>query len=209
MYFEGTGGNGHPEVFTVGHSNHDEAVFLDLLRGHGIKLLVDVRSSPYSKYTPHFSRDNLEISLEREGLRYLFLGDELGGRPQSLTYYDEAGYVLYGRLAKSKSFQAGIARLLDEARVERAVLMCGEEDPVGCHRRLLVGRVLVERGVSLVHIRGDGALQSEDELCRAEAETKRERSMGQLSLFEFEEEPEWKSIRSVLPKRPPGSSLDS
>ena len=195
------------EIFTIGHSNHDEGVFLDLLSAHGIGVLVDVRSSPYSKYTPHFSKENLELSLKEQGIRYLFLGNELGGRPASMSYYDEAGYVLYGRLAKSKAFQAGITRVLEEAYNGRVVLVCGEEDPTGCHRRLLVGKVLLEHGANLVHIRGDGTLQTEEEVCHAEAEEKQERTHGQLSLFEFEEETEWKSIRSVLPRKPPESSL--
>ncbi len=195
-----------PEVFTIGHSNYEEEVFLELLSAHGIGLLVDVRSSPYSKYTPHFSRENLEISLKRLGIRYLFLGNELGGRPANNAFYDEAGYVLYERLARTKVFQAGIARVLEEARTERVVLVCGEEDPSGCHRRLLVGKVLSEQGARIVHIRGDGTLQTEEELRLAEAEMKKERTQGQMSLFEFEEEPEWKSIRSVLPRKPPESS---
>lgn len=201
--------SGDLEVFTIGHSNHEEETFLGLLEAHGIALLVDVRSSPYSKYTPHFSKENLEISLKKQGVGYLFLGDELGGRPASTAYYDEAGYVLYGRLAKSKVFQAGIVRLLEKARTGRVALLCGEEDPAGCHRRLLVGKVLEEQGIDLVHIRGDGTLQTEMELRRLEAEEKQERSHGQMPLFAFEEEPEWKSIRSVSPKKPPESSLGS
>ncbi len=197
------------EVFTIGHSNHAEEVFFDLLAAHNISLLVDVRSSPYSKYTPHFSKDNLEFSLRGRGIKYLFLGEELGGRPASMSYYDDAGYVLYGRLAKSKLFRAGIARVIEAARVGRVALMCGEEDPAGCHRRLLAGKVLLEYGMNLLHIRGDGTLQTEEELRRLEAREKQERSHGQLPLFEFEEEPEWKSIRSVSPKRPPESSLSS
>jgi uncharacterized protein (DUF488 family) len=197
------------EVFTIGHSNHEEVFFLDLLSAHGITLLVDVRSSPYSKYTPHFSKENLDVALKKRGVRYLFLGDELGGRPASTLYYDASGYVRYDRLAKSKLFQAGIEHVLQEASANRAALLCGEEDPGGCHRRLLVGKVLLDHGVTLFHIRGDGSLQTEEELRRCEAGEKRERSHGQMSLFEFEEEPEWKSIRSVSPKRPPENSLGS
>ena len=192
-------------IYTVGHSNHDEEAFLNLLREHRIGVIVDTRTSPYSKYTPHFSKENLESSLESSGVRYLFLGNELGGRPRSAAYYDEDGYVLYERLAKSKPFRAGIAKVLDEAGRNRVALVCGEEDPSSCHRRLLVGRVLVEEGVTLLHIRGDGSLEYEEDLRRVEAEVKEARKHGQQSLFDLEEEPEWKSIRSVSPRRPPES----
>ncbi len=186
-------------VFTIGHSNHPFEAFLGLLTAPAIDLLVDVRSQPYSRYTPHFTRRFLEPALSGRGVSYRFLGDELGGRPAGAEFYDAAGYVLYGRVARSAPFLAGIERLiamLDEGRV---ALLCSEEDPAGCHRRLLVGRVLAERGVAVTHIRGDGGLQSEDEwAARSEG--------GQLALFEPAEETVWRSTRSVSRRRPPSSS---
>jgi uncharacterized protein (DUF488 family) len=190
-------------VYTIGHSNHAPEVFLELLRAHGIGLVVDVRSSPYSGYAKHFNKDSIQGYLEAAGIRYLFLGDVIGGRPQGDEFYDAEGYVLYGRVAGSGRFQEGLARLLDEAAARRIALMCGEEDPKGCHRRLLVGRVLGERGVSVLHVRGDGRLQSEEELA---AEERFRKTKGQLSLFDVEEPDEWKSTRSVLPNEAPPSS---
>ena len=193
-------------AWTIGHSNHPIDVFLDLLAQHQIAVLVDVRSSPYSGYASHFNKEAIDHALRQRDIRYLFLGDLLGGRAEGEQFYDAAGYVLYAEVARSDKFQQGIRRLLDGVAKHRVALMCGEEDPAECHRRLLVGRVLRERGVCVVHIRGDGRAQSEDDLA---AEEHFRRTKGQLSLFDLEEPDEWKSTQSVLPKNPPPSSSAS
>jgi uncharacterized protein (DUF488 family) len=154
--------------FTLGHSNHTMEAWLALVRQHSIDVVVDTRSSPYSKYVPQFDRELIQRSLEEAGVRYLFLGAELGGRPANPAYYDATGHVLYSRCATMQVFKAAIARL--ETGIEKftVALICGEEDPAHCHRRLLIGRVLAERGHTMTHIRGDGRLES-DETVAAEA----------------------------------------
>ena len=185
-------------IFTVGHSNHELERFVELLDARGVKLLVDVRSQPYSGYTPHFNRRELEVSLPARGIDYEFLGQALGGMPEDAEFYDQHGHVMYSRIAESPAFQDGIAALTERIGRVRAALMCGEEDPRNCHRRLLIGRVLMENGVSVLHILADGTVKSEEELRREEADQDR-----QLSLFPAEENQEWKSTRSVSPKKAP------
>jgi uncharacterized protein (DUF488 family) len=94
-------------------------------------------------------------------MKYVFLGKELGGRPEGSEFYDEGGGVLYDRLAESALFLEGIDRLMEGVKGYRVAIMCGEEDPVKCHRRVLVGRVLEERGVRVKHIRGDGRVEDD------------------------------------------------
>jgi len=178
------------QVFTVGHSNHSAAKFADLLKRHRIELLVDTRSRPYSKHAPHFNVRGIEAILSRDGIGYLFLGRELGGRPEEEKYYDTEGRVDYALVGRSQPFLDGISRLEQEIRTSTVVLLCSEEDPTLCHRRLLVGRALEERGVSLRHIRGDGSI-------RIEGET----DGGQPVLFLETEVSPRKSIRSVSRKR--------
>jgi uncharacterized protein (DUF488 family) len=192
-------------VFTVGHSNHPPEAFLEVLRRHGVEVAVDVRSSPYSAYASHFNKGPLESLLRTAGIKYLFLGDVVGGRPAGDEFYDAEGRVLYDRVAASDRFREGIERLTKGAQTCRLALVCGEEDPTGCHRRLLVGRVLREHGVGLFHIRGDGRLQSEEDLAREEAFQK---TKGQMTLFELEDPDEWKSIPSASPRRPPPNSSE-
>jgi uncharacterized protein (DUF488 family) len=179
--------------------------FVSLLKACDIEVLVDVRSYPYSKYAPHFNSTQLKQSreLKAAGIEYLSLGKELGGRPGERDFYDAEGHVLYERVAKSPIFLEGMRRLRDGMRKYRIAIMCGEEDPTGCHRRLLIGQVLAQWGVSpdhIVHMRGDGQLQPEMELRGIEWGSTRP------ALFDTENTDGWKSTRSVLPRRARTSS---
>lgn len=189
------------KVFSIGHSNQSVEDFLSLLERHGIEVLVDVRSYPYSKYTTQFNSPELKAAVTHGGLKYLFMGKELGGRPDDRTLYDETGRVKYSQVAQSPLFLEGLARLLKGLEQYRVALMCTEEDPIGCHRHLLVSRVLTAQGIEVGHIRGDGRIQTE-----AELKGQTEDDPAQLTLFSDEEYTEWKSIRPVLPKKPPSSS---
>jgi len=183
-------------VFTVGHSNHSAEKFIRLLKGYGIEVVADTRSRPYSGYAPHFDARALEAALSRDGIGYLFLGDKLGGRPEGEEFYDAKGRVDYALVGCSRPFLDGISRLEGEIRTRTVALLCSEEDPARCHRRLLVGRALEERGIPLRHIRGDGGVETEGEM-----------DGGQPVLFPETEVSPRKSIRSVSrKKRRPSSS---
>lgn len=167
-----------PRVLSIGHSNHAAERFLSLLQSHAIQVVVDTRSQPYSKYTPHFDQIDLKAALTAAGIRYLYLGRELGGRPDGDEFYDEDGHVLYDRVAATPLFQEGLSRLERGIQEYKVALLCAEENPAACHRRLLVGRVLIDRGFQVDHIRGDGTVQTEEEIA---AEINPDRD--QLSLF--------------------------
>ena len=151
-------------IFTVGHSNHELEKFIDLLRPHRIDVLVDIRSNPFSRFAPQFNKKGIEKAVKANGMKYLFLGRELGGRPHGSEFYDADGFVLYDRLAESPLFLEGIQRLVKGIKTYRVALMCSEENPANCHRHLLVGRILAGRGVNVQHVRKDGKVQAEVEL---------------------------------------------
>lgn len=162
--------NGHDStIYTVGHSNANAKDFIDLLGSHAIRVVVDVRSSPSSRFAPHFSLDRLRSALSEAHIRYLFLGKELGGRPRAPRFYDHEGYVLYDEVANFALFRAGLARVVDGSRDHRIALLCSEEDPVACHRRRLVAHELIKQGISVAHIRHDGRLESDHEVAIREA----------------------------------------
>lgn len=192
------GGVSPTTVYSVGCSNHPTEDFLALLRQFGIEVLCDVRSHPASTYAHQFNEPQLRADLEAAGLRYLFLGHQLGGRPVGEDYYDHEGHVRYDHVAISVEFLSGIKRLEREAADHRVAMMCSEEDPAGCHRRLLVARVLASRGARVLHIRADGRLQTEAEVATEEL---RKKLGDQRPLFDIAEVAPWRSIRSVLPKR--------
>ncbi len=191
-------------IFTIGHSNLNLERFIKLLKANEIEVLVDIRSNPHSRFAPQFNKDGFKKAIHAAGIKYLFLGKEVGGKPEDPEFYDPDGFVLYSRIAESPIFLEGIERLMNGIRNYRVVLMCSEENPAHCHRRLLVGRVLGEKGVQIHHIRGDGRLQSEDEVAREADQIMKDD--GQQKLFDLEEAPEWKSTQSVLQKRAPKNS---
>ncbi len=188
-------------VLTVGHSDHPLDRFLNLLKTSSVEVVVDTRSYPYSNFAPQYDQQPLKEALTKSNLQYLYLGRELGGRPDGDQYYDAEGHVLYNRVADSELFQQGLARLETGIRKFRVALLCAEENPAGCHRRLLVSRVLLNHGIAVDHIRGDGRLQSEADLAREIGQHD-----NQIPLFQETEGSEWKSTASVLRKKQQGNS---
>ena len=147
-------------IFTIGHSNHPLRVFLHLLLGHGVNVLADIRSAPYSRFNPQFNRDPLAAELSRCGIEYRYFGRELGGRPRDPACH-VGGRVRYDRVAKTERFRKGLARAVEAAVRYRVALMCAEREPLDCHRTLLVGRALDAQGVEVQHILADGTLENQ------------------------------------------------
>ncbi|MYE00477.1 MAG: DUF488 domain-containing protein, partial [Alphaproteobacteria bacterium] len=113
---------------------------------------------PYSRFNPQFNRKALSASLSASGIAYVWLGRELGGRPDDPACYED-GTVRYDRLARTALYREGIERVLSGAAEHRLALMCAEKDPLHCHRALLVSRSLEERGLAVAHILADGSLE--------------------------------------------------
>ncbi len=150
--------------YSIGHSSHSAEAFAELLRLHRIDVVADVRSHPLSRFAPQFNWQSLREYLRSQDFQYVFLGKELGGRPSDPRFYDPEGYVLYSKLAESSAFLEGITRLEKGVRNFRVAAMCSEENPISCHRRLLIGRVMAARGFQVGHLRGNGQVQSETDL---------------------------------------------
>ena len=151
-------------ILTIGHSNHSWEAFLKLLRGNGVEVLVDTRSVPTSRWADFANGPSLKGLLGRAGIDYVFMGDSLGGKPADPDCYDGQGKPDYRKMRSKVFFHRGIGEMLQLAKGTTVALMCAEEDPSKCHRRLLIGPALEERGFRLRHIRGDGSVQSQDSL---------------------------------------------
>lgn len=147
----------HP-VLTIGHSTHALEAFVELLQKHAVSAVADVRSAPYSRYNPQFNRETLAEALKAKGIKYVFLGRELGARSEDPSCYAN-GRVQYQRLAQTDLFHAGIDRVMRGSHEHRIALMCAEKEPLDCHRTLLVARALVEHGAMVQHILADGRLE--------------------------------------------------
>ena len=142
-------------ILTIGHSNHTLDFFLDLLNGHGVTALADVRSAPYSRFNPQYNREQLAAKLNVAGIRYVYLGRELGGRSDDRSCY-ENGLIRYDRLACTPLFSNGLRRILHGAKRYNLALMCAEKEPLHCHRTLLIGHELDKLGLEVSHIVPDG-----------------------------------------------------
>jgi uncharacterized protein (DUF488 family) len=146
------------DLFTIGHSNHPIGRFLALLVNINVTTLADVRSLPFSRRYPQFSRDALAASLAEAGMAYAPMGDSLGGRPQDPALLSD-GIADYEAMAASPAFRAGLERVMSGATHDRICLMCAEREPLDCHRCLLVARALAGHGLAVGHILADGSIE--------------------------------------------------
>ncbi len=139
------------EVLTIGHSTLPYERFLALLRKAAVTAVADVRTSPFSRHFPHFNRDVLRDELRQDSIAYVFLGEELGGRPKDKRFFCD-GVADYEKMAETEEFARGLDRVIEGAKKYRIAMMCSEHDPLDCHRCLLVGRALRARGIAVRHI---------------------------------------------------------
>jgi uncharacterized protein (DUF488 family) len=161
------------KLYSIGHSNHALAGLLQMLQQAGVTAVADVRSQPFSRRQPHFNRPELERELERVEIAYAFLGRHLGGRPQRRELYDGQGRVDYERVRATADFQQGLDLLCRALEQFTVAMLCSEEDPLDCHRGLMIAPSLVQRGMMPAHIRSNGTLES-----TAEFETRLLRETG-------------------------------
>lgn len=157
------------EIYTIGHSNAPAGCVAGLLREHKIEVLVDVRSIPASGHTPQFNRRTLARTLAEEGIRYVYMGEWLGGRPRDPACYKDGilprgkvnylNRVDYAKVAAQPGYQRAVRDLIHIGRERRAAIMCSEEDPRCCHRLHLIAQTLTASGIAVYHIRHRGPLE--------------------------------------------------
>ena len=143
-------------IRTIGHSNHPIERFIDLLKRGGVRLLVDVRSTPYSRRFPHFGRERLQKSLAEAGIDYRWEGEALGGLNEGGM---AKGVSSYTQAAARSEFKQALDRVVETASDTTLCLMCAEKEPMDCHRTVLVSRRLAERGAAIEHLLADGTVR--------------------------------------------------
>jgi uncharacterized protein (DUF488 family) len=146
------------DLLTIGHSNLPAERFMALVQDAGVTAIADVRSVPFSRRFPWFSGPKLAAQLQGAEIAYLPFGDALGGRPRDPALYCD-GVADYEKMAAATQFRAGLDRLGEAIGRFRLCVMCAEREPLDCHRCLLVGRALAERGLGLGHILVDGTIE--------------------------------------------------
>ncbi len=155
---------GNPPLYTIGYGAREIEAFITVLRRYQIDYLIDIRSRPYSRYKPDFAKEALAAHLQAAGIRYVFMGDALGGQPDDPSCYTD-GKVDYEKVKKKDFFQAGLERLRTAERQGlRVALMCSEGKPEQCHRSKLIGAMLAGEEMTLAHIDENDRLASQEEV---------------------------------------------
>ena len=163
-------------IWTIGYGSRSITELIEVLHQHKIAYLIDVRSAPYSRYKPEFSKEPLANELAQHGIRYVFMGDTLGGRPDDETCYVN-GKVDYEKVKVTEFYQRGIERLHTAFEQQQSVvLMCSEGKPEECHRCKLIGTTLMKDNIPIIHIDENGEQLTQEQVIER-------LTGGQLSLF--------------------------
>jgi len=171
-------------LYTIGHSKHTQEYFVELLSRYKMNHVLDVRSTPYSKYAEQFNKDNVCKVLQSENIRYSFMGNFFGARPEEKNLYNVEGYLDFEKVAESDKFNRGIENvILGLGKKNNVVLMCTEKDPFDCHRAIMVARAFALKGIEAKHILANGNIQTQSEL-DSRLLDKYFPDRGQLSFFD-------------------------
>lgn len=175
-------------IYTIGHSTRDISEFIEMMQKYDIKVLIDVRSVPYSHYAPSYNKNSLQKSLYLKKIEYIYMGEFLGGRPQNSYYYTSDGYWNYEAFADSKEFKEGISRIMNLSEKVKVVLMCSELQPWDCHRSLIIGRYLLNNcKIDIKHIVEIDELLSQYNLEKILVNKHFPEENAQYSFFELED----------------------
>lgn len=170
-------------IYTIGHSNHPLDTFVSILKKHSIKTLVDVRSTPYSRYAPQFNYGSLEPQFVKYRIDCHYMGNILGGLPKDPKFIKNDGGVDYDLLAEDDKFLEGIDKLVQLAKRGAVCIMCGEENPARCHRASIIAPLLAARGATVRHIRTSGELDPMQMQIQQDENNNEHGTSEQIDLF--------------------------
>lgn len=163
-------------IYTIGYGSRSMTEFIDVLRQYEIDYLIDVRSVPYSGYKQEFSKKPLANEVEQHGIRYVYMGDLLGGKPDDESCYVN-GMVDYEKVKETEFYQRGIERLRTAfSQQQRVALMCSEGKPEHCHRCKLISVTLTHQDLPVVHIDENSEQMTQEQIIERI-------TGGQMSLF--------------------------
>ena len=154
------------KLYTIGHSNHTIAEFIQLLNYYNINCIIDVRSVPASRYCHHFNKNAIRTTLESNDIKYAFLGDGLGGRQKDINVLDDNSMVDFEKVQQTSSFKQSIKYIqsIISNKKNTIAIMCSEGDPLKCHRFSMISPCLIDVGIEVDHILKDYTVKSQDEL---------------------------------------------
>lgn len=152
------------QLYTIGHSTIPQTHFLELLQQYQVQYVLDVRSTPYSKYAIQYNREEVEAFLKKNNIKYFHMGKFFGARQENPKYYHPEGYLDFELFRESDVFKAGVENVIKGLKNNNIALMCTEKDPIDCHRAIMVARGFELEGIDVKHILHDFSFISQDEL---------------------------------------------
>lgn len=153
------------EIYTIGHSNYTVERLIDMLKHYNINCVVDIRGTPYSKYNVQFDKETIRYTLSKAGFIYIYMAKELAAKRINKQSYNEEGYSDFEKVIKENEFIEGIERLKNGCNKGYKIALLGAmQEPIRCHRSILVGRALRENGFNVKHILDDYSIASQEDI---------------------------------------------
>jgi len=153
------------DIFTIGHSNYNVEKLIDMLRYYNINCVVDIRGTPYSKYNIRYNKETIRDTLIKEGFVYIYMAKEFAAKRENKVSYNKERYSDFEKVIYEEDFKKGINRLrVGCEKGYRIALLGAMQDPIRCHRSILVGRELVKHGFIVKHILDDYSIAYQDDI---------------------------------------------
>ena len=149
-------------IFTIGHSNYPVEKLIDMLKFYNINCVVDVRGTPYSKYNVQYNKDTIRNTLIKAGFVYIYMSKEFAAKRENKISYNKEGYSDFEKVIKEEDFKTGVKRLENGCKKGfRIALLGAMQDPIRCHRAILLGRELEHLGFTINHIMDDYSIKDQ------------------------------------------------
>ncbi|URZ07527.1 DUF488 domain-containing protein [Clostridium felsineum] len=189
------------DIYTIGHSTYNIDYFIELLKRNNINCIIDVRSTPYSKYGPQYNRETLKKTLNGIGIYYIFMGKEFGARRDNKELYAKEGYLDFEKTRFDQDFKDGVVRVKNGiGKGYRIAFMCTEKDPFDCHRCILVAREFKDMGLDVKNILSDGSFITQKDI-ETRLLQKYFPNRNQMTLFNLKNTSEEKLLKDAYKLR--------
>ena len=169
------------DIYTIGYVSYEPEEMTKVLLSFGISCLIDVRSNPHSAYYTQYNKEVFSETLKEHGILYRNYWLEFGARQEDPKYYTKEGYLDFSAYTKSEQFLKGVQKIEQGMQMGYVfALMCAEKDPMTCHRAIMIGKALKDKGFTVKHILWPDRIETQQEM--------EQRGIGeQLSFFPEEQ----------------------